>query len=67
MIEAWATAFGHHFQGRGSEVALYEMAIVEGVVRLGWHMGGISWQPGGCCHAARFSKQPFCMIRPLML
>jgi len=31
MLEAWAGPFAQHFQGR-SGVALYELAIVEGVV-----------------------------------
>lgn len=32
MLEAWAGPFAQHFQGRSGSVALYELAIVEGVV-----------------------------------
>lgn len=35
MLEAWASPFSEHFQGR-SGVALYELAIVEGMVLRMW-------------------------------
>ncbi|KAI3436178.1 hypothetical protein D9Q98_002233 [Chlorella vulgaris] len=54
MIEAWATAFGHHFQGRGSEVALYEMAIVEGVVMRMWPFKQLLLR-GGANSAAKYA------------